>query len=176
MPNYATEAFSPVRHAFSSIFCHLANVKPIGRIPSYSNREGVDNRQFLCYKFASRPTLDIISTPGQWGEGTVFLKTRLFKLYPRYYRNLSQLAHAMGISVSEVSRVRSGKRNINQKFIIGALNAFPQFSFDELFYLAPGSPTDDMPSPAGVTSYMRQSVDIYRGSQEEELIISPWAP
>jgi len=46
------------------------------------------------------------------------------------------MAHAMGVSVSQVSRVRSGKRNINQKFIVGALNAFPRFSFDELFHIA----------------------------------------
>ena len=66
----------------------------------------------------------------------MLLRTKVFELYPGYYRNLSQLAHAMGISVSQVSRVRNGQRNINQKFIIGALSAFPQFSFDELFYLA----------------------------------------
>ena len=66
----------------------------------------------------------------------MLLRTKVFELYPGYYGNLSQLAHAMGISVSQVSRVRSGKRNINHKFIIGALSAFPQCSFDELFYLA----------------------------------------
>lgn len=83
------------------------------------------------------------------------LRTRVFELYPRYYPTLSHLAHVMGISVSEVSRVRSGKRGINQKFIIGALTAFPGSSFDDLFYLAPGLPADDTPSPAGTTSDMR---------------------
>ena len=91
------------------------------------------------------------------------LRTRVFELYPREYRNLSQLAFAMGISVSEVSRVRGGKRNINQKFITGALRAFPQFSFDELFYLAQDLPADDMPSPAGVTSDKRQGVIVIGG-------------
>ncbi|MFH1651518.1 MAG: hypothetical protein ABID87_05410 [Chloroflexota bacterium] len=45
------------------------------------------------------------------------------------------MAHAMGISVSQVYRVREGKRSINQKFIIGAKMAFPDMSIDELFYL-----------------------------------------
>ena len=34
------------------------------------------------------------------------------------YKNLSELAQAMRISVSQVYRVKEGKRNINQKFII----------------------------------------------------------
>jgi len=68
--------------------------------------------------------------------GAVLLRTKVFELYSGYYGNLSQLANAMGISKSQVSRVRSGKRNINQQFIIGALSAFPQCSFNELFYLA----------------------------------------
>jgi len=45
----------------------------------------------------------------------------------------------MGISVSQIYRVREGKRRINQKFIVGALKAFPNHKMDELFYLAPDS-------------------------------------
>jgi len=41
----------------------------------------------------------------------------------------------MGISVSQIYRVRRGKRHINEKFIIGAINAFPNHRLDELFYL-----------------------------------------
>jgi PAS domain S-box-containing protein len=63
------------------------------------------------------------------------LRTKVFELYPRYYGSLSQLAHAMGMSVSQISRVRSGKRRINEAFLLGALSAFPQFSFSDLFYL-----------------------------------------
>ena len=63
------------------------------------------------------------------------LKTKVFELYPRYYGSLSQLAHAMGMSVSQISRVRNGKRRINEAFLLGALSAFPQFSFSDLFYL-----------------------------------------
>jgi len=73
----------------------------------------------------------------------------------------------MSISVSQVYRVRSGKRNINQKFIVGALSAFPQFSFDELFYMSPESLIDDTPSPAGATSDRRQGVEAYRMAQDE---------
>jgi hypothetical protein len=32
--------------------------------------------------------------------------------------------------------VREGKRNINQKFIVGAIRAFPECKFDDLFYFA----------------------------------------
>ncbi len=62
------------------------------------------------------------------------LRTKVFELYPGYYGSLSQLADVMGMSVSQVSRVRSGKRNINETFIIGALGAFPQLGFSELFF------------------------------------------
>jgi len=47
----------------------------------------------------------------------------------------------MGISVSQIYRVKEGKRNINQKFIIRAIKAFPEHNLDDLFYLAPEPPT-----------------------------------
>ncbi len=71
----------------------------------------------------------------------MIVKTTIFELNHGNYKNLSELAWAMGISVSQVYRVRKGKRNINQKFIIGAVKAFPGYKFDDLFYLAPDSPT-----------------------------------
>jgi len=61
------------------------------------------------------------------------LKTRIFEL--NLYNNLSELAQAMGISVSQIYRVQKGKRNINEKFIVGAMRAFPGLKFDDLFYL-----------------------------------------
>ncbi|TES84462.1 MAG: XRE family transcriptional regulator [Dehalococcoidia bacterium] len=64
----------------------------------------------------------------------MLLKTRVFDLCPGRYKNLSELAEAMEISVSQVYRVQEGKRNINCKFIIGAIKAFPGCSFDDLFY------------------------------------------
>ena len=65
------------------------------------------------------------------------VKTRVFELCNGNYRSLPELARAMGISVSQIYRVRDGKRSINQKFIIGAIRAFPQYKLEDLFYLAP---------------------------------------
>ena len=67
----------------------------------------------------------------------MIVKTRIFELYNdgTSYQNLSELAQAMGISVSQVYRVREGKRRINQKFIVGAIKAFPNRTLDELFFL-----------------------------------------
>ena len=67
----------------------------------------------------------------------MIIKTRIFELCDGNYKNLSELAKAMGISVSQVYRVREGRRNINQKFLIGAIKAFPGYKLDDLFYLAP---------------------------------------
>jgi len=63
--------------------------------------------------------------------------TRIFELRDGNYRNLSELARAMGISVSQIYRVRDGERSVNQKFIVGAIKAFPEYKLDDLFYLAP---------------------------------------
>ncbi len=67
----------------------------------------------------------------------MIVRTVIFDLCKDDYRNLSDLAGAMGISVSQIYRVRDGKRAINQKFIVGAMQAFPNRKLDELFYLAP---------------------------------------
>ena len=72
----------------------------------------------------------------------MILKTRIFELCNGRYYNLSELAQAMGISVSQIYRVREGKRHINQKFIIGAIKAFPQYKLDDLFYFASELTTD----------------------------------
>ena len=71
----------------------------------------------------------------------MIIKTRIFELTDGKYDNLSELAHVMGISVSQIYRVKEGKRHINQKFIIGAIKAFPEYNLDDLFYLASESPT-----------------------------------
>jgi len=70
------------------------------------------------------------------------VKTRIFELRNGKYKNLAELALAMGISTSQVYRVREGKRHVNEKFIIGAIRAFPQCRLDELFYLVP-EPADE---------------------------------
>ena len=71
----------------------------------------------------------------------MIVKTRIFEFGNNGYGNLSELAQAMGISVSQIYRVRQGKRRINQKFIVGAIKAFPNYSLDDLFYLVLESPT-----------------------------------
>ena len=82
----------------------------------------------------------------------MIIKTRIFKFYDGNYKNLSELAQAMGISVSQIYRVREGKRSINQKFIIGAIKAFPKHKFEDLFYLTSESPT-------ATDYYRRGSID-----------------
>ena len=69
----------------------------------------------------------------------MIVRTTIFELSDGSYKNLSELAKTMGISVSQIYRVREGKRRINQKFIVGATKAFPNHKLDELFYLAPDS-------------------------------------
>ncbi len=70
------------------------------------------------------------------------LKTRVFELSNGKYQNLSELAHAIGIAPSQIYRVRQGKRRINEKFIIGAVKAFPGHKLDDLFYVSGGGQDD----------------------------------
>lgn len=71
------------------------------------------------------------------------LRTRVFELYNGQYSSLVELARAMGIANSQIYRVRHGKRTINEKFIIGALKAFPRYELGDLFYVAPDGSDDD---------------------------------
>ncbi len=70
----------------------------------------------------------------------MIVRTRIFEFCSESYRNLTELASAMDLSVSQVYRVREGKRYINQKFIIGAMKAFPDRKLVDLFYLTPQMP------------------------------------
>ncbi|HUV56559.1 MAG TPA: helix-turn-helix domain-containing protein [Dehalococcoidales bacterium] len=65
------------------------------------------------------------------------LKTRVFELCNQKYSNLSELAQAMGISPSQIYRVKQGARHINENFILGAIKAFPEYKLDDLFYVTP---------------------------------------
>ncbi|MBA7678044.1 hypothetical protein ES703_86315 [subsurface metagenome] len=47
-----------------------------------------------------------------------------------------ELAQTMEISQDLIYRVRKGERNINGRFIIGALKAFPGYKLDDLFYVS----------------------------------------
>jgi len=92
----------------------------------------LDNWHFCGYNMPCWQVFD-------GGYELMIVKTRVFELCNGNYKNLSELAYAMGISVSQIYRVREGKRNINQKFIVGAFQAFPGCKFDDLFYLVPQS-------------------------------------
>jgi len=73
----------------------------------------------------------------------MIIKTRVFELANGKYQNLSDLARAMELSISQVYRVRVGKRGINEKFLIGAKKAFPEYRLDELFYFSYGGVSDE---------------------------------
>jgi len=68
-------------------------------------------------------------------QPAIRLETRIFEFYHERYNNLAEMARAMGISVSQVYRVRQGTRPISEKFITGAAEAFPGYRLDELFYV-----------------------------------------
>jgi len=66
----------------------------------------------------------------------------VFDLAAERFDNLSELAKKMGVSVSQVYRVREGKQSVNEKFIIGAKRAFPDLTLNDLFYFeADAEPT-----------------------------------
>ena len=73
----------------------------------------------------------------------MIIKTRVFELANGKYHNLSHLARAMELSISQVYRVRVGKRGINEKFLIGAKKAFPEYRLDELFYFSHSRTSDE---------------------------------
>ncbi len=63
------------------------------------------------------------------------LRTRVFELYNGEYQTLVELAQTMGISRDLIYRVRKGERGIHERFIIGAIKAFPGYKLDDLFYV-----------------------------------------
>lgn len=64
------------------------------------------------------------------------LRTRIFELSTENYTSLTELARVMGISISQIYRVKRAERPISEKFIIGAIKAFPTYKLNELFYIA----------------------------------------
>lgn len=78
------------------------------------------------------------------------LETRVFDLSNGRYASLSELAQAMGMTPYQVYRVRWGKGGISEKFIIGALQALPEYTLNDLFYVVPnGSKSEGVASEAG---------------------------
>ena len=84
----------------------------------------------------------------------MIMRTTVFELCDGHYSNLTELARAMGLSVSQVYRVREGRRSINHKFIIGAKKAFPACKLDDLFYFEPEPSTEIMSEPVVTSRYM----------------------
>ena len=64
------------------------------------------------------------------------LKTRVFELSNGQYRTVTELIQVMGISYDLFYRVRKGERGIHERFIIGAMKAFPGYKLDDLFYVS----------------------------------------
>jgi len=64
------------------------------------------------------------------------LNTMVFELCNGKYRTLAELVQTVGISYGLIYRVRKGERGINQKFILGATKAFPEYKLDDLFYVS----------------------------------------
>ena len=85
----------------------------------------------------------------------MIIKTRVYELAEGKYESLADLAKAMGLSVSQIYRVREGKRGINEKFIVGAKRAFPDRRLDELFYFHTGPSSEEMPETSAISSYDR---------------------
>ena len=90
----------------------------------------LDSRQYHVMECALSASRNIFRS--QRGVLVMKLETRVFELCNGNYRNLSELAQAMGLSVSQVYRVRESKRSINQKFIIRAKKAFPSSRVNKL--------------------------------------------
>ncbi len=61
------------------------------------------------------------------------LGTYLFELEKE--TSLEKLASIIGVSVPQIYRIRQGKRRIHEKFIVGALVSFPQYTFEDMFYI-----------------------------------------
>ena len=97
----------------------------------------------------------IICTISTAGGLAMIIKTRIFDKCDGKYGNLSEMARAMGLSVSQVYRVREGKRSINHKFIIGAKIAFPEYRMEELFYFESDGPYNDLSESVVTGRYMR---------------------
>ena len=61
------------------------------------------------------------------------LETMAFGLCNGKYANLAELARAIGIALSQIYRVRQGRRPTNHEFIIVAVRTFPEYKPDDPF-------------------------------------------
>ena len=63
----------------------------------------------------------------------MLIGTLLFIKEPDY--SMAKLAGMIGVSLSQVCRIRNGQRKVSNSFIAGVLTAFPQYKFEELFFI-----------------------------------------
>lgn len=61
------------------------------------------------------------------------LRTRLFDMEEG--NDMKRLARLVGLSLSQIYRIKQGERGIGERFIVGTLTAFPQYNFEDLFYI-----------------------------------------
>lgn len=64
-------------------------------------------------------------------SGECRLRTKLFE----GKHSMSELAIIAGVSLCQIYRIRQGKREINGRFIANVLSAFPEYKFEDLFYV-----------------------------------------
>ncbi len=64
------------------------------------------------------------------------LETRVFDLYRERYGNLTELARTMGISVSQIYRVKQRKRHIMRNLSRDS-KSLPGYKLDDLFCIVP---------------------------------------
>ena len=96
------------------------------------------------------------------------LQTRIFDLCDKNYNDLSELAQAMEISESQIDRIKEHRYQINQRFITGAIKAFPTYKIDELFYFAPDIPDiSEFDAPP-----KSESRELNRRINEEQSLVS----
>jgi excisionase family DNA binding protein len=93
---------------------------------------------------------------------TVELKTRVFRLYNGRYASLSKLAQAMEMDPGQIYRVKNGEHKVNEKFIIGAIKAFPGYTLNDLFYVAPDG---------GGSEKTTNEAIVVAGSRRDELVV-----
>jgi excisionase family DNA binding protein len=85
------------------------------------------------------------------------LETRVFELCKGKYKNIKELARNMGVSWQYVYQVRQGRRGPSQKFVVGAVKAFPEYKLDDLFYVVPdGDENEGTTNEAGMVAASRR--------------------
>ncbi len=67
----------------------------------------------------------------------MLIKTLIFELCTGKYKNLGELARAMGMPAHQIYEVQRGQRSIDEEFITGAIKAFPEYGMGHLFYFTP---------------------------------------